>query len=165
MAFAASITSQVPDLVLPVRPRGKWSRRAVSLLTSCSLVVSILQCIARIKFARHTTKPDKQPPLLGFHGRLWGGGGRGRSSLLFMDQISIKTYNPKCRLFYFTCKGTLRRVFNRFYRLEIHSLILVFLTHLVNCCLFNLLSDGNQNLHKSYHPKKTLREFVCRKAN
>jgi hypothetical protein len=32
--------------------------------------------------------------------------------------------------------------FNRFYRLEIHSLMFVFLTHLVNCCLSNLLSDG-----------------------
>jgi hypothetical protein len=36
----------------------------------------------------------------------------------------------------------MRQVFNRFYRLEIHSLMFVFLTHLLNCCLSNLLADG-----------------------
>jgi uncharacterized membrane protein YhaH (DUF805 family) len=37
----------------------------------------------------------------------------------------------------FTVKGTLRQVFNRFYRLEIHSLMLVFFIQLLNCCLSN----------------------------
>ncbi len=41
-----------------------------------------------------------------------------------------------------TCKGTLRQVFIRFYRLEIWSVMLVFLTHFVNCRPSNLLTGS-----------------------
>ncbi len=76
-----------------------------------------------------------------------------------MDRISIKTQNPKVGFsLKLTCKGSLRQMINRFYRLEIHSLVLVFFTHLVNCCLSYLLSDWTpppppQFLSASHHGK------------
>jgi hypothetical protein len=42
-----------------------------------------------------------------------------------MDEGNLKTTNPKCRVLL---------VFNRVYRLEIQSVMLVFSTPLVNCC-------------------------------
>jgi hypothetical protein len=47
-----------------------------------------------------------------------------------MDQITIKTPNPKCRLYW---------CLNRVYRLEIQSVMLVFSTPLVNYRPSNLL--------------------------
>jgi hypothetical protein len=97
MAFAASITPQIlfsPSSLYPSAKRGKRSSRATSLSIPLSLVVST---VYYIKFARHTTKPpfltpDKQPPLLRFHGRLGRGGGcRGRSSLLSMESTEVRT--------------------------------------------------------------------------
>ncbi len=49
-----------------------------------------------------------------------------------MDEGTIKTQNPK---------RSSSLVFNRVYRLEIQSLMLVFSTPLVNCCPFYFLSD------------------------
>jgi hypothetical protein len=49
-----------------------------------------------------------------------------------MDQITIKTPNPKCRFYWF----------NRVYRLEIQSVMLVFSTPLVNLCPSNLLTGS-----------------------
>ncbi len=44
-----------------------------------------------------------------------------------------------------TSKGTLRQVFIRFYRLEIHAVMLVFRPSFVNCSPSNLLSGSKQS--------------------
>jgi hypothetical protein len=65
-----------------------------------------------------------------------------------MGLISYIDIKAKCRhLKKFTCKGTLRQVFIRVYRLEIQSVMLVFFRpSFVNCCSSNLLSGSTMPL-------------------
>ncbi len=57
--------------------------------------------------------------------------------------INYTDTKAKCRhLKKLTCKGTLRQVFIRVYRLEIHSVMLVFRPSFANCCPSNLLSGS-----------------------
>ncbi len=57
--------------------------------------------------------------------------------------INYMDTKAKCRhLKKMNCKGTLRQVFIKIYRLEIHSVMLVFRPSFVNCCPSNILSGS-----------------------
>ncbi len=57
--------------------------------------------------------------------------GAGSATLLWTNELPYVDIKAKCRhLKVFTCKGTLRQVLTRVYRLEIHSVMLVFSTQL-----------------------------------
>jgi hypothetical protein len=72
--------------------------------------------------------------------------------LLGLNQglINYIDNKAKCRhLKKLTCKGTLRQVFIRVYRLEIQSIMVVFVTLFVNCC------------HSSHLSGSTSPPFLC----